>query len=175
MIWSDCKQVWEVSLATLQSLNYLKILDLEGTQVEDEVLCPLSQLQELNELSLKGTRFTDSSLHSLSSVPNLIHLSIGDTVLTNGGLNSFKPPATLKSLDLRGCWLLTEDTILLFHKNHPQIEVRHELMHISPSDQNAPNRSSPSQKGQKQQKLPESQSRSRSKVETVIGMEFPFS
>lgn len=172
MIWSESKQVWEVSLATLHSLNHLESLDLEGTQLEDEVLCPLPRFQELKELSLRGTRFTDSSLHQLSSLTNLIHLSISDTVLTNGGLNSFKPPATLKLLDLRGCWLLTEDTILLFHKSHPHIEVRHELMHISRSDQNAPNRSSPSQRGQKQQKFPKSQSRTE---ETVIGTEFPFS
>ena len=172
LIWSDSELVWELSLAALHSLNYVKRLDLEGTQVEDEALCPLLRFQQLNELSLKGTRLTDLSLYQLSSLPNLINLSIGDTVLTNGGLNSFKPPATLKLLDLRGCWLLTEDAILSFHKNDPQIEVRHELVHITPSDQNASNRSSPSQKGKKQQKLPKSQSRS--KEETVIGMEFPF-
>lgn len=173
LIWSDSELVWELSLAALHSLNYVKRLDLEGTQVEDEALCPLLRFQQLNELSLKGTRLTDLSLYQLSSLPNLINLSIGDTVLTNGGLNSFKPPATLKLLDLRGCWLLTEDAILSFHKNHPQIEVRHELVHITPSDQNASNRSSPSQKGKKQQKLPKSQSRS--KEETVIDQRWKYS
>lgn len=172
MIWSESQQISELSLVALHSLNHLKKLDLEANQLEDEVLGPLLKLQGLKELSLKGTRFTDSSLCTLSSLSNLINLSIGDTVLTNGGLNSFKPPAMLKLLDLRGCWLLTQNAILLFHNKYPQIEVRHELVHISPVDQDASNQPSPSQKGQKQQKSPKSQIQS--KEETVIGVESPF-
>lgn len=38
---------------------------------------------------------------------------------------------------LRDCWLLTEDALLLFHKNYPQIELRHEHAHICSAAQTA--------------------------------------
>ncbi|KAG2677060.1 hypothetical protein I3760_12G080900 [Carya illinoinensis] len=123
-----------LSLQALESLNHLEMLNLEQTHIRDDALKPLSSFQELRNLSLRSTSLTDLSLHYLSSLPKLTNLSIRDSVLTNFGLASFIPSRTLKMLDLRGCWLLTEDAILPFSKNHPQIEVRHELVHIFPSD-----------------------------------------
>nr|ABK93422.1 unknown [Populus trichocarpa] len=62
-------------------------------------------------------------------------------------------------LDLRGCWLLTEDAILSFCKRHPLIELRHEHV-VSTSDQTARHRLTPPrtflrppQVNQKQEKL----------------------
>ncbi|KAG6633941.1 toll-like receptor 3 isoform X2 [Carya illinoinensis] len=123
-----------LSLQALESLSHLEMLNLEQTHIRDDALKPLSSFQELRNLSLRSTSLTDLSLHYLSSLPKLTNLSIRDSVLTNFGLASFIPSRTLKMLDLRGCWLLTEDAILPFSKNHPQIEVRHELVHIFPSD-----------------------------------------
>ncbi|KAK3228040.1 hypothetical protein Dsin_007902 [Dipteronia sinensis] len=124
-----------LSLMALQSLHHLEKLNLEHTQVKDVALCPLSSLRELRHLSFRSSSLTDASLYYLSSLSKLTSLGIRDTVLTNCGLGLFKPPSTLKLLDLRGCWLLTEDALLVFCKSYPEIEVRHEFVSRSPADQ----------------------------------------
>ncbi|KAL5538140.1 hypothetical protein UlMin_044218 [Ulmus minor] len=133
-----------LSLQALQSLRLLEKLNLEETQVRDAALCAVSSFQELSYLLLGNASVTDISLSYLSSLPKLANLVIHDAVLTNRGLESFNPPPTLKMLDLTGCWLLTVDAIKSFCKTHPQVEVRHEQVHISPSDQISSNRPSPS-------------------------------
>ncbi|KAK7358527.1 hypothetical protein VNO77_00459 [Canavalia gladiata] len=134
----------QLSLTALQNLK-LERLNLEHTEVRDGALCPLSNFQELRYLSLKSASLADISLYYLSSIRKLINLSICDAVLTNYGLDTFKAPETLKLLNLRGCWLLTKDSVSSFCRNHPQVEVRHELVTELPFDQNGLNHSSPSQ------------------------------
>ncbi|XP_054776163.1 uncharacterized protein LOC129284655 isoform X2 [Prosopis cineraria] len=130
-----------LSLAALQNLKQLERLNLEHTLVSDRALCPLSSFQELRYISLKSTSLADISLDYLSTIPRLTSLSICDAILTNYGLETFKPPATLKSMDLTGCWLLMRDSILSFSRIHPQIEVRHEQLSTGiPDDRNRPNR-----------------------------------
>ncbi|KAK3016059.1 hypothetical protein RJ639_007546 [Escallonia herrerae] len=126
---------WVPSLAALQNLRFLERLDMEETQVGDAALEPLSTFQGLRYLSLKSGFLTDMSLHHFSSIQELISLGIRDAVLTNAWLDSFHPPSTLKLLDLRGCWLLTEDILSTFCQKHPEIQTRHELIHALPSDQ----------------------------------------
>ncbi|XP_030470153.1 uncharacterized protein LOC115688468 isoform X2 [Syzygium oleosum] len=121
------------SLTALQSLR-LERLNLEQIHVQDDALCSLLDFPELRHLFLQSAYLTDLSLHHWSSLRCLKTLGFRDAVLTNNGLDSFKPPASLELLDLRGCWLLTEDAILLFHRKHPQLELKHELIHISASD-----------------------------------------
>lgn len=133
-----------LSLTALQNLNHLESLNLEQTQVSDATLFPLSTFKELIHLSLRSASLTDVSLHQFSSLSKLTYLRIRDGVLTNNGLGSFKPPTSLKLLDLHGVWLLTKDAILQFCKMHPRIEVWHELIVVSPSDQIGSNRPSPS-------------------------------
>lgn len=123
------------SLQALQNLRGLKKLNLEQTQVMDAELVSVPSFRELIHVSLRNASLTDISLSYMSSLPKLTNLSIHDAVLTNRGLTSFQPPATLKMMDLRGCWLLTEDAISSFCRIHPRIEVRHELVHVLPSDQ----------------------------------------
>ncbi|XP_044487447.1 disease resistance protein RPV1 isoform X2 [Mangifera indica] len=130
------------SLTALQSLNHLEMLNLEQTQVSDEALSPLSNFQELHRFSLRSPSLTDVSLRLLSSLSKLTHLSVCDAVLTDYGLGSFRAPEALKFLDLRGCWLLSEDSIRLFCKRNPQIEVRHELRSVASSEQVSSNRPS---------------------------------
>ncbi|XP_014510699.1 uncharacterized protein LOC106769551 [Vigna radiata var. radiata] len=132
-----------LSLMALQNLK-LERLNLEHTQVRDEALYPLSSFLELRYLSLKSASLADVSLYYLSSIPKLTNLSVCDAVLTNYGIDIFKAPETLKLLDLRGCWLLTEDTILSFCRRHPQVEVIHELGTVYPFNKNGPHHSSPS-------------------------------
>ncbi|PNY04037.1 toll-like protein receptor 13-like protein [Trifolium pratense] len=133
-----------LSLTALQNLKQLERLDLEHTQVTDEALFPLSSFQELRYLSLKSPSLSDISLYHLSSVPKLTKLGICDAVLTNCSLDKVKAPENLKLMDLRGCWLLTKDAILSFSRNHPQIEVRHELVTVLPFEENGRQHSSPS-------------------------------
>lgn len=86
---------------------------------------------KLSYLYLRSVSLTDESLYHISSAAQLIHLSVRDAVLTNTGLAAFVPPPSLEVIDLRGCWLLTRDALLLFSRKHSQIEVRHELVEIS--------------------------------------------
>lgn len=147
------------SLTALHSLKGLESLNLECANIKDEAVDPLSNFQELRLLSLKSPSLTDISLYHLSSLPKIRNLGIRDAVLTDSGLFSFRPPATLEMLDLRGCWLLTEDAILSFRKRHPLIELRHEHV-VSTSYQTARLRLTPPrtflrppQVNQKQEKL----------------------
>ncbi|KAK3429438.1 hypothetical protein EUGRSUZ_E00859 [Eucalyptus grandis] len=132
------------SLTALQSLS-LESLNLEQIHFQDDALCSLLEFPELRHLFLQSGYHTDLSLHHWSSLHCLKTLGFRDAVLTNRGLDSFKPPAALELLDLRGCWLLTEDAILLFHRKYPRIELRHELIHISASDRPPSNFPSKSQ------------------------------
>ncbi|CAK9163061.1 unnamed protein product [Ilex paraguariensis] len=122
------------SLTALKNLQFLEKLDLDETQIRDAALCPLSTFRGLSHLSVKSASLTDMSLYHLSSIQKLINLSIHDAVLTKTGLDSFTPPATLRVLDMRGCWLLTKDVLLEFCKRYSNIELRHELVHILPSE-----------------------------------------
>ncbi|KAE8649205.1 chaoptin isoform X2 [Cucumis sativus] len=119
------------SLTELQNLDCLEMLNLEHTHVDDESLRPLSRFRKLSHLMLRSPSFTDTVLSYLSILPNLKTLSIRDAVLTNQAFDTFKPVATLQKIDLRGCWLLTEDGLSVFHRRFPQIDVRHELFHFS--------------------------------------------
>lgn len=123
------------SFSLLQNLCHLERLNLEGVNVKDEeALSPLTCFSRLSHLTLRSFLLTDASLNCVSSLPGLVRLGFCDAVLTNGGLDSFVPPPTLEVLDLRGCWLLTEDVLLAFCQMHPQIEVSHELVQVSKRD-----------------------------------------
>ncbi|KAG9448297.1 hypothetical protein H6P81_014425 [Aristolochia fimbriata] len=124
-----------LSLTSLQSLDNLRSLNLEETQLRDEFLNPLLFLRELKHLYLKSDFLSDISLQSLSQIPYLTYLGIRGAVLTNSGLQMFKPPSMLQTLDLRECWLLTADAIYGFCKHHPQINMRHESIQNSSTDQ----------------------------------------
>ncbi|CAN0908814.1 Internalin I [Linum grandiflorum] len=132
------------SLTNLVGLKSLESLKLEHTQVADTALVPLSNMKELGHLSLRSASLTDNALHHLSHLSKLTNLGLQDAVLTDKGLESFKPPSSLKVLDLSDCWLLTEDAIMSFCRRHPLIEVRHEHLHTSSTDQAGGSSRSPS-------------------------------
>ncbi|CAN4127212.1 unnamed protein product [Withania somnifera] len=119
------------SLSGLSSLDHLERLDLEETRIEDSALAPLPSFCKLRYLFLRSGSLTDTTLHQLSSIRSLVTLGIRDGVLTDAGLYVFNPPPTMRILDLRGCWLMTEDALLSFQRRHPQIEVRHDLISIA--------------------------------------------
>ncbi|XP_020269210.1 uncharacterized protein LOC109844543 isoform X3 [Asparagus officinalis] len=116
------------SLIELQNLSILENLNLEETLVRDEALYPLAFFRELKCLYLKSNNLSDIALQALSSpLPNLQILGFRGAVLTNSGLLLYSPSPVLRTLDLRGCWLLTADVISLFCKHHPRIEIRHDV------------------------------------------------
>ncbi|KAM7259384.1 hypothetical protein ACFE04_015125 [Oxalis oulophora] len=123
-----------LSLTMLEGLTSLESLNLEHTQIQDDALHPLSRVQNLKHLYLKSP-LTDNSLYQMSTLSKLTNLTIRDAVLTSYALASFMAPTTLQFMDLRGCWLLTEDVISSFCKTYPQIEVRHEFVRVSPKEQ----------------------------------------
>ncbi|KAL8063990.1 hypothetical protein ABFS82_01G061700 [Erythranthe guttata] len=116
------------SFSALESLSHLERLDLEDTHIKDAGLCPLTNMAKLSYLSLKNVSLTDASLHQISSSAKLMYLGFRDAVLTDTGLAAFVPPPALEVLDLRGCWLLTQDGILHFCHKHLQIEVKHRFV-----------------------------------------------
>lgn len=135
MIYQEIgNSTWVPSFSSLENLSYLEILELEGTHIRDAALSPLSSFRRLSFLSLGSSYLTDASLPLLTHVQKLVHLGIHNAVLTNAGLDCFSPPPALKLLDLMGCWLLTEDGIRSFHKKHPNLEVRHDLVNLMPSN-----------------------------------------
>ncbi|CAN4077561.1 unnamed protein product [Withania somnifera] len=119
------------SLSGLSSLEHLERLDLEEARIKDSALAPLPSFRKLSYLFLRSGSLTDTTLHQLSSIRSLVTLGIRDGVLTDAGLYVFNPPPTMRILDLRGCWLMTEDALLSFQQRHPQIEVRHDLVSIA--------------------------------------------
>lgn len=122
------------TLSSLENLSCLENLQLEETRITDAALCPLSKVHALRYLSLGSCYLTDASLHHLTSLQKLVHLGIRNAVLTNAGLDCFNPPPTLKVLDLMGCWLLTKDDIVSFCNKHLELEVRHDLVTVIPSN-----------------------------------------
>nr|GME06784.1 toll-like receptor 13 [Ipomoea batatas] len=140
----ESDNVWN-SLSAFHSLDHLERLELEETQIKDAALSPLSSICKLGYLSLRSGPLTDACLYHLSQIRNLINLVVRDAVLTNAGLYTFNPPSGLEMLDLRGCWLLTDDALLSFCQKHPSIEVKHELVSTSPFDKAGSHHSSPSQ------------------------------
>ncbi|OIT00970.1 PREDICTED: uncharacterized protein LOC109229351 isoform X3 [Nicotiana attenuata] len=119
------------SLSGLCNLDHLERLDLEETRIKDSALAPLPSFRKLSYLFLRSGSLTDTSLHQLSSIRSLVTLGIRDGVLTNAGLIVFNPPPSMTILDIRGCWLLTEDALLSFQQKHRQVEVRHDLLSIA--------------------------------------------
>ncbi|XP_059288781.1 uncharacterized protein LOC132042188 isoform X1 [Lycium ferocissimum] len=119
------------SLSGLSSLDHLERLDLEETRIKNSALAPLPSFRKLSYLTLRSGSLTDTTLHQLSSIQSLVTLGIRDGVLTDTGLYIFNPSPSMRILDLRGCWLLTEDVLLSFQQKHPQIEVRHDLLSIA--------------------------------------------
>lgn len=145
------------SFSVLKDLTYLEKLDLEGSQIKDAALCPLSSCHNLKHLSLQSGILTDESLLHFSAMENLVYLGVRDAVLTNAGLDSFSPPPKLRVLDLRGCWLLTEDAILLFVQKHSKVEVRHERISIFLSDKGGSSYPSSSEASSKTSQLKQRQ------------------
>ncbi|KAJ4733986.1 Leucine-rich repeat (LRR) family protein [Rhynchospora pubera] len=121
-------QVKVPSACSLTSLNHLESLNLEGIQLKDEAIKPLSKLRNLKYLNLRSEYLSDSSFLTLASISGLKYLGYQGAVLTDSGFLSYVPHEDLKKLDLRDCWLLTQEAISWFCKRYPNIDLEHELV-----------------------------------------------
>ncbi|KAJ3701133.1 hypothetical protein LUZ61_004838 [Rhynchospora tenuis] len=117
-----------LSACSLTSLNHLESLNLEGIQLRDETIRPLSKLRNLKYLNLRSEYLSDSSFLTLASISGLKYLGFQGAVLTDSGFLSCVPHEDLKKLNLRDCWLLTQEAISLFCKRYPNIDLEHELV-----------------------------------------------
>lgn len=115
------------SSCRLVDLIHLKSLNLEGIQLRDEAINPLLNLRNLEYLYLKSEHLSDSSFQMLASLSGLKCLGFQGGVLTDSGFLSYVPHESLKKLDLRDCWLLTQEAISSFCKRYPKIDLVHEL------------------------------------------------
>lgn len=115
------------SSCSLMDLNHLESLNLEGIQLRDEAIRPLLNLRNLKYLYLKSEYLSDSSFLTLASLSCLKILGFQGAVLTDSGFLSYVPHENIQKLDLRDCWLLTQEAISLFCKRYPMIDLVHEL------------------------------------------------
>ncbi|KAJ3694612.1 hypothetical protein LUZ60_010092 [Juncus effusus] len=126
-IFNGEKSVKELSISALNSLINLESLNLEETQLKDEAIYPLLACKKLKYLYLKSEYLSDASFQILASLPNLKFLGFRGAVLTDSAFLSFSPQETLEKLDLRECWLLSENVIKMFCEKYDKVELVHEL------------------------------------------------
>ena len=132
-----------LSLPLLRGLCSLENLNLDDTQLRDEVVHSLGFQSGLKTLYLKSDFLSDVSFHTLSSIPGLKILGFRGAVLTDSALLSFEPSEKLEVLDLRGCWLLTKEAISFFCGKFTRITVKHEFVQIEPGQRQGSSKKKP--------------------------------
>ena len=88
--------------ARVAKLTTLRRLDLQGLDVDDEVLELLSPLKALEYLNLSGTGITSAGLKSLKNFAELKRLELRKTSLTDTDLQHVGELSSVEHLDLRG-------------------------------------------------------------------------
>ena len=84
--FSNCRKITDAGLSQLSNLASLKILVLDGTNVEGPGLRHLLPLQHLEGLTFSSTPLSDDGLEYLAAIPNLKWLHLNDTNITDDGL-----------------------------------------------------------------------------------------
>lgn len=89
-------------LRITKDLTDVKILDLSGTDVDDEALASLSELQQLENLRLDGTQITDAGLMEIAKITTIRRISVKDTNVSDEGLAHLAKLGGLEGLNLKG-------------------------------------------------------------------------
>ena len=84
----------------LGGLRDIVVLDLSGTQLNDEGLSRVAELKHLRHLYLDGTQVTNTGLRQLSKLPRLERLSIRFVPVNEEGLRHLAKIQTLRQLYL---------------------------------------------------------------------------
>jgi eukaryotic-like serine/threonine-protein kinase len=94
------KTVRDSDLAHLEGLAYLKVLNLEKTQVDDAGLAHLKGLASLLELKLGATQVSDAGLAHVAGLKNLKWLQLSSCGIRDDGLPALHGLPDLWELDL---------------------------------------------------------------------------
>eukprot|EP00210_Caulerpa_lentillifera_P004480 g4274.t1 len=96
VLWKlNSRDVW-----MLPRLMELRLLDLGGTNIDDESLSHISPLKKLRTLQLWETQIGDKGLVHISKLNKLSTLSLQDTKVTDEGMRCLAHLRNLTSLDL---------------------------------------------------------------------------
>jgi len=88
------------TLAQIQKLPHLAVLDLTSTDIDNDALAALAGMKTLRDLRLSYGRYTDKGIAALAALTDLERLEMVRTRLTDAGLKSLAPLTKLKVLRL---------------------------------------------------------------------------
>lgn len=92
-----------LTAADIEDLNqYPKLIDLSvaSDKLDSGVLTSISRLKPLKMLYLQGTDINDEGLAHLAGLPNLAYLNLASTQITSGGLEVLSKFKALRRVDL---------------------------------------------------------------------------
>ena len=107
--------------SSVRNLRHLETLFLDGSGINDDLLVNLESACSLRRLSLRGTLVTSHGLTHLGELVNLKDLDLSDTQVTSDGFELIKKLTQLELLDLSGTSI--GDDGLRHLKNLGQLEV----------------------------------------------------
>jgi Leucine-rich repeat (LRR) protein len=84
-------------------VKHMGVLDLTGTQMDDESMSLLENMPNLTRLTLRGLPITDAGLKHLSGLKYLRSLQLNQTKITDEGLAHIAGLIELRELSLRLC------------------------------------------------------------------------
>lgn len=112
----------ERALNVLAGLSRLDVLDLQGTDLDDEQLKGLARLHKLRDLNLSNTQITDQGLPALRALSGLESLAIDGTSVSAQGLEFVRELPSLRHLSVRNT-LMTRDGVDSLRKERPDLKV----------------------------------------------------
>lgn len=92
----------------LANLDGLKMLDLSGTDISDDVMSELSVLPALSELNLSHTMITDAGVAALLEMPRLRRLNLNGTAISDSSLVLLSEMSGLEGLSIRETGITTK-------------------------------------------------------------------
>lgn len=89
-------------LAAFAGLKQVRVVDVQGSPIDDEGLATLGTLSELTSLNLARTAVTDAGLKGLSGLVKLRILDLSGTSVTDAAVSALAALPELRSLNLKG-------------------------------------------------------------------------
>ena len=92
----------QTSLELLSALPEIELLNLTGSQLNDDQLLHVARLRKLKVLNLDMTTIGDRGVSHLAEMESLVVLSLVSTNVSDAGLVHFRGMKQLRKLDLEG-------------------------------------------------------------------------
>jgi hypothetical protein len=101
-IW-DAKSVTDAGVVCLATLENLRKIHINGSNLTDDSLAALSRLPRIESLSLQQNHFTDDGLAQLAGQESLkeLYIGLGDVGVTDSGIARLQHFKKLEVLDLQ--------------------------------------------------------------------------